>query len=445
MLERRRLARMSQNHSVGWFAVPAAAILFIAGCEPDAPHVGAATHADDPWTECQAAPRQQCVLDLAEAALQEVGDDHDWIAAAVETALAMQVSGRDDGGLALLHQARDRAMAAEAVTAQAKSLVDIGNALVALGDIAAVEQIVMSGEELLLAIEDDNTRWDLTGKFASLRAGIDAAKAALAVTDKMPSSGYLLASHKARTLNEIATHQAANGHFDAAVATIARITMGLPYYRSTARSKVAGLAPADRGEAIEALLAEAEVIARGQDDGYFIAGALRMIGTFHVNHGNDARALALFDDAAGHARQARSAQEQARALSRVATALSDGKQYARAVELLLVALTIAETEPEASLRAWAHYEVAGSAGFAGDFELASKVLTTIPMDAELGGKSIKRAAQRDVAWGLARHGKLPEALESLGNLPPSRERVQALARIVRIIHDPQMAALPRYL
>ena len=413
--------------------------LSVAACAPDQ------SMDKQPFAHCQAAPEPQCVIDAAAAALRRVPNDHEWVAAAVELATAMRATDRSDDALRLLHEAHGRAVGSGSAVDKAKSLAAVVNGFAASGDAEAVHGVIASGAEWLAHIEEENTHWDLTGKFAAAHAAISDADRALTIALEMPSSTYTLAAHKARTLNEIAVHQADNGLPDAALETIDDIDMGLVYYQSTVRSKVAALLSAERGDDIARLLAEAERIAHRQDDGYFVAGGLRMIGTFHAQQGNPNRALELFNAAAEHARHAGTRQEQARATSRVATALADGKQYRRANELANVAKGIADSEADDLLRYWAYYEVVGSAAFAGGFNLAAESLAAIPIEARMGNKSLRLAAQRDYIWGLARHGKLIEAFRLAGEMPSSREKVQALARMVRVMVDPEMPALPRYL
>ena len=202
---------------------------------------------------------------------------------------------------------------------------------------------------------------------------------------------------------------------------------------------------ADNDALAERLLTEADSIARAQDDGYFVAGALRDIGKAYYRGGNREIAMRYFTDAHAATGRAKSPQHKARSLSRVGTGLSDCGLYADAKRVIPAAREWAEQAKAPVFNNWAFYEIAGSAAFAGDFDTASELLAVIPDMKFSNATSLKAATQRDVAWGMARHGQLDGAVAMSTSIEKPRERVQALSRVVRLMVDPKMDAFPRYL
>jgi len=222
--------------------------------------------------------------------------------------------------------------------------------------------------------------------------------------------------------------------------------MGLPYYRALASIEVAlPLHEQGKSNLAKSLLDEAENIGLNEKDGYFGAGIMRQLAVAHSKMEQRERAHQLFTTALTASQTAKSNQHHARAISRIATAMSDLGYFKRATAVLPDALKLAELESETLLRQWTFYEIAGSLAFSGDFEAAEKALESITPDAALGGKSLSAAAKRDIAWGMARHNQIPTALDFANSISSARERVQALSRIARIVQNPNMNALPRYL
>lgn len=387
-----------------------------------------------------ACARHDRALTTARETLDTIEDHRDWVAGAVELSAALNAWGNRQEAVALLRTATKRAGAIEDTTARAKSVSEIATAMSALG--SALE-LIDEGHRLSDTIGDDAKRWDIKGKLTSALAASGQADAAFKYALAMPDSNFALASYKARTLREIALHQAKAGEPESATKTIASITMGLRYYQATARTDVAREA-AD-GHSRTPLIDEAVEIARGLDNGYFVAGALRDVGEAYADAGLWTEAKPYFDEAITAARTAPSHQEQARALSRVATGMADFGRYELAVRLIPEALAIAEKEEKESLRIWSFYEIAGSFAFAGDFNAALALLDRIPAIAFGSSQSLKSAALRDIAWGMARHGRIDEAVERASAIETRREKVQALSRILRVMKDPNMAALSRYL
>lgn len=400
---------------------------------------------------CEGGSPVACVLTQANEELDRVEVDSDWITAAIEIAIALDAAGRQGEAAAILTGAEKRAATLDDAGQRSAALGQIGGALAGFGSRGAVLReavlnVIADGEYHLGSVSDPRKHQDILGKLAVARALAHDEDAALAIAGRMPQSDDNLAALKARTLHDIAPIQAEHGDLDSAVETLAAIDMGLTYYRAASRSDVAKIAAeAGRIDLANELLNEADKIAREQNDGYFVAGALRHIAEAWAAMDDERRALAYFKDATDGARRAMAPQQQARALSRIATALADYGYYDEAKAVVPEAIDIAGTERSDDLRYWAYYEIAGAAAFAGDFDAAFGLLGEISPSVAFSGTGLKGAAQRDIAWGLARHGQLSKALATAHDIDAPRMRVQTLSRIARILSDPAMPALPRYL
>lgn len=337
-------------------------------------------------------------------------------------------------------------------TSSIENSVDRANALVTVLQAMAGKQAASDAEFGALAaaigaIEDTEKRWDLHSKHAATLAQHGRYASAMRLAGNMPSGDGNVGSFKARGYHDIAIASAKRLQATNVDDALARIQSGITYYQASARSQAAA-ALARGGEdalQVERLLREADAIARRQTDGYFAAGTLRRIGDAYALSGALPTAMDYFEDATRQAETADAAQKRARAISRVATALADHGQYSAAAALLPSAVGQAEEEQNAALKAWAYYEIAGSAAFAGEFDLAGALLLKIPKDLAFTGKSLQAATRRDIAWGLARHGQTEAARSMAASIAPARERIQAYSRIGRVLCNPAMIALPRYL
>ena len=393
---------------------------------------------------CTADPDADCVLAVAELDLQTVDDDRAWVTAVSELAIAAAEIGQTERALGLLNRSGERTHDLEPAES-AGALQELAHAFSVSGAEGRATEMLDAAEAAQALVGDRHKQADLNGKLIVLRAQGDLSSRVRTALE-MPQADDNLAAYKARTLHELAPLQAQAGHFDAALETLAAITMSITYYQAVARSDVAAIAGvAGKRDVAEAQFRRAEDVARGQSDGYFVAGALRQIGDGYSRLGQADVASGYFADAAAGARTAKTIQEKARALSRVATSLADHAQYDNARHLVREAIGVAADEPSEPLRAWAFYEIAGAAAFSGDFASANEALEQIAASVAFSGVSVRSAAQRDVAWGYARHGRLDAAVGTAMGIVTARERVQAYARIVRLIADSDMAALPRYL
>ena len=385
-------------------------------------------------------------LASAEDAVTTIRDPVSRIDALVELGEAQVAAGHPEEASNSLATASALARSMPDPIKQAQALVAITSVWVATELRTDIEELFDMATAALEQSASDAKRWDLAGQLAVARARGGDVRRALTIAQAMPARSETLATYKARTLHDIAPSQASFGDFGGAVETLDQITMGLTYYRSVACSDVAAIA-GRRGnsEVADSLLAQADDIARKQSDGYFVAGALRQIGDAYAELGVDAHAHRYYSDALLGAMEADQAQQRSRALSRVATSMADYGYLEQALAVIPRAIKVAQDESSDQMRFWAYYEIAGSAAFSGDFESALSLLNEIPSDLSFSGTPLRDATQRDIAWGLARHGQLDEALEMARSIQSARERVQALSRIVRVLSNPAMKALPRYL
>lgn len=387
-----------------------------------------------------------CLLVSGAAAFAEIDNDAHWITTASEFSVALHTDGQDQLARKYLQQAIEKVKSLDTPLAQISGAAEVGKAATEAGQNDIATGLVNWAESEATQLEDNAKRYDLVGKLASVEAAAGSANSALVKVHAFPETSDNHASFKARTYREIAVYQAQVGDFDAAEATIARMIMGLTYYQSTARSDVASLAlkAGDQKRAMK-LLKEAEAIAREQENGYFVAGALRDIGVVYERAGQNEKAQGYFEDAKAGARAANSNQEKARALSRIATSLADIEAYVDAQSIFAEALTFAKQAKSPLFENFCNYEIAGSAAFAGDFDIASSLAADLPETKFGSTTSLKAVTQRDIAWGLAKHGRLSDARQLIENIVPARERIMAISRIVRLLKDPKMEAFPRYL
>ena len=404
--------------------------------------VGAAVMAD----RCAAEPTTRCVLDLAESAVESVDGDRQRIGATLELALALSAAGGSQAAIGKLNEVAEGLAAIGASAESVEARLDLANGYVAASAEESATVLLAAAEPELADIEDTHKRADLAAKIAVAYVEAGQVAKGLATANRLPATDDTFAAYKARALHDIAPALAANGEFDEALTTIESITMGITYYQSVVRSDVGYLALAG-GRVVQAdqLFAEARAIGLAQDNGYFVAGALRQLADAQARAGRADQANGNFEAAVVGARSAPTTQERARALSRIVTSMADNGSNEKADSLIRSAIEIADTEENPVLRAWAHYEIAGAAAFAGLFDTAIEVLGSIPVDLEFAGVSLKSATQRDIAWGFARHKQTTRAIKFAAGISTDRERAQAFARIVRAMADPRMRALPRYL
>ncbi|MFK7954670.1 MAG: hypothetical protein AB8B96_01115 [Lysobacterales bacterium] len=398
---------------------------------------------------CQSAPTQKCLLVQAGQGLEAIDESTSRIDGMMELAAALAAGGDQREAFVLLLRAAVSAGAQPEISRRAELMASVSQAVsdhVTLG--AGRRAATQMAEAALLAVDgvqSEDKRVDLRGKSLVALASASDPGRALKQAQALAEGSDNAASYKARTLKALASI-AGRSDPDQGKAILTSITMGLSYYQATAYADLA-LAAAQRQDTrgALALLPTAVEIARAQDEGYFVGGALREAAMAYLAAGQNATADALFDEAVRGAKAAGSVQQQARAISRIASDLADVQRFDQARLLLPQAVTLAREESAEPLRMWCFYEIAGSAAASGDLNLAQKLLQEISPEVAFSGRPLLAAAQRDVAWGMARHGKTTQAIALAQDITSARERVQALSRIVRMMADPAMTALPRYL
>ncbi len=187
------------------------------------------------------------------------------------------------------------------------------------------------------------------------------------------------------------------------------------------------------------------MIARAQDNGYFVAGALRDIGFSYAVYGDAETANNYFSEAIAGSRNANSFQEKARSMSRIATRMADAGMTSETASMIAEATDLASQEESELFQQFSLYEIAGSAAFCGHFDTAQDLIEKIPSITFSSTASLKNSTIRDLAWGMAKHGDFVGAVKLANTIETKRERVQTLSRIARVILDPKMAAIARYL
>lgn len=389
-----------------------------------------------------------CMFLAGHQTLSQLNDPGLWAEGAVELSNAYAAVGHKAEAISLLDAAMLRQEDNVDVTAKLTFQIAAAKAYKIAGVKAASAEISRDALSLALTLENSAKKWDLVGKLASTLAVAGSPDKAQETVDAMPQETEAEAAYKARSYREIAAALAEVGQFDEARRILDKMTMGLPYYRSTARTDIAWVMAKigpQQSDTIERLLGEAADLARTFENGYFIGGALREVGEVYALMGNRNEALVYFQEAIAAAQTAPSTQEKARAVSRVATGLSDHRFFDEAKEALGVSLQLASTMDPSRIRDWSYYEIVGSLGFSGDFERAETFLVPLPDSPFGSATSLKSVTKRDVAWGMARNGQIQQAFDFSKTINMPRERLQAIARILRVLADPDMVALPRYL
>lgn len=406
---------------------------------------------------CTASPDLECLLEHGARRLANIDDPASQVDGVVELAKARVAAGLNaqayvallEAGLTAAGQADPDsrgfllASVSQAMADHSRDQSDLGSARNSAQHMARhMAKAALLAAAQLPALD---RRADLTGKALVALAGAGKAEQALSQAMAMSADNSSQAAYKARTLKALAALRAetdlARGR-----QIFQTIDMGITYYQATGAVELALLALKNHDQAAARELLEMAVeIARTDPDGYFVAGALREAAMANLAAGNSEAADRLVQEALAGARNASSAQQKARAVSRIASDLADAGRYQQARELLPQSEQLARMEASVSLRMWSFYELAGAAAAAGDFDTAGRLLAEIDPGIDFSGRSLLSAAQRDVAWGMARHGKLDRALLMAETIESAREKVQALSRIVRVMVDPEMKALPRYL
>ncbi|MGJ8563075.1 MAG: hypothetical protein ACSHXY_05930 [Alphaproteobacteria bacterium] len=388
----------------------------------------------------------QCIADNAQLVLAGIDDPFDWATSAAELAIANDSLSNTEAVSSLLNEALSKADDIEDKKKRATAYGDIALALSKIQPTSAMMPLVEQLTERAKQAGSDDKKWDILGKLATARAVHGDRAGALKMALTMPSATYSQDAFKGRTQREISKKYAEAGDFKTAIEIINEIDADFTYYSAVARTDIAALAiEAGQPNLVERLFEEALSIAKKQDNGYFSGAILRDIGYSQVKMGETNKAKVMFANALELARGAKSDQEKARAISRIATRMADCGLTDQSAEILLEALSISGRIESETFANFALYEIAGSASFSAEFDLSRSLITEIPETQFGSAVSLKAAAQRDLAWGLARYGQVNEAMSIANSITSPREKVHTLSRLVRLLKTPAMNALPRYL
>lgn len=387
----------------------------------------------------------EVILNRASITLDNISDPFDRASSLSELAVAFDADNQSDRGLVLFDSAISEASNIEDPKIRSSALSQILDGLFGLRPNKNVLVLEQQIGDLAKTLPSDQIA-GITAKRVLVRGRHGSFRPALDEATALPEQTSSQQNAKAVTLRKISEQLALSGDLVSAERALREIQMSISYYQAMARSDVARAAfRHDDSTLAETLLAQADVIARDQENGYFVGAALRDIAYAYRVAGYSEKADSYFEDAVTEAGKASKLNERARAISRIATRYADAEDYANSRAVLDIAVLHAKDIEPGPLRGYTYYEIAGSAAFNGEFELAFRSLEHVPDTPLQSTKSILGAAQRDVAWGLARHGRIEDALDVCARIASERERVQAYSRIVRLLRDPDMSALPRYL
>jgi len=389
-----------------------------------------------------------CLLQNASKTLVNIEDSFDWSSGAIELAIAYDTSGNSDKAWQLAEQALQRSQTIEEAGKRETAWADIALAMAKLHPDQRSIKIINSIEAELAKVENSGKRADILGKILSAQSvhgdADDAYDHALAMPRKEENED----AFRGRTLREIAAQFAKQGEFEKSLLALNKIDARFTYYSAIARTDVAAIALSknkSNSKYLEDLLKEAESIAETQENGYFAAGILRNISHVLFLQKKREPALGFLHRAKAASRLAKSPQEQSRSMSRIATRMADCGEIALASEIIDESLKLLEKEESTLMRDYSKYEAAGAAAFSKLFDVNEALLEAIPNTPFGSARSLKNSAQRDLAWGLARYGQWDQAIKVANNIDSNREKVHALSRLVRLLANPKMDALPRYL
>lgn len=387
-----------------------------------------------------------CLIKDAETALNKIDDHFEWATAAAELAIAKNAIGETGQAWTLFKDALTRSLKIDNKKQKEAAVSDISLALSKVKSNDKAVQIINTLQSFADGVETPEKKQDINGKLSTAIALHIDTSVALEKALKLPEGNPTLDSFKARTLREVANQMAKKGEFNKAQETLKHITMGLTYYASMAHSDVAAQAIKKSNNQLASELLEAGlIIARAQENGYFVAGAIRDIGYAYAKKMNTKIASDLFNEAQKGAQSANSFQEKARAMSRIATRMADAWQLPGTEDIIKIAIELANQEEREVFKNFSYYEIAGSAAICGHFDIARSLIEDIPDITFSSTKSLKNSTLRDLAWGLAKHGEIKNAYETAIMIGTDREKVQTLSRIARIIIDKDMNAVARYL
>lgn len=395
---------------------------------------------------CTTAPTPSCLVEMAVSLSEKLPISVARAQVSIEIAYAQHAMGNAEAAHDILTHASSLSFSFDDPEDKAAVLLSVAEAQAGTGASnqarKSVQQALAFEHEMPTALGRSN----LIGTAAKIYARVGDFDMALGLVNGHPESESGLASIKARTFHDIGPLQAKAGFIDAGLETVRRATMGLQYYRASALTDIAKVS-FDMGDddQANALLAEAQQIAVSLDDGYFVAGALRHVGEAAFHGGLIDRARDAYEAAVEGTRSQPMGQARARALSRAATAMAESGFNEQALGVLAEAVDVAKAEENEAMRQYARYEIAGAFAFAGAIQLAVDIAIALPDTAFSSAHSLRGVTVRDVAWGEAKYVDPVNAVARALKINSTREKVMALSRIARVLVDPEMKSLSRYL
>lgn len=388
----------------------------------------------------------RCILENAKGVIATIDDNSDWITSAAELAMALDSHGDTGEAWSYFGEAVTRLSSVEDIKKRDSAAADLALALKAMKKNTEALPILNKLEAYAKTAEAESKKVDIICKIVTARAIHDSPKIARELALKLPQDGDLANAYRGRVQREVSAIFAKQGDFESAIAMLGEITADFTYYKAIAHTDIMSQA-AKRGkkDIVETLQSAAEEIANEQENTYFAAGIFRDIGHSYLVLGDTERGQAFIVKAREAAAAAPKFQEKARATSRIATRLADAGNYDAALDILNDALEFAEQESSQMMQSYAFYEIAGSAAFTKNSTMSDKLTKQLSEAPFLSATSLRAAGQRDLSWGLVRFGEVEAGVRMANNISAPREKVHALSRIVRLLDNPSMDALPRYL
>lgn len=388
----------------------------------------------------------RCLLESAGATLMTIEDGFDWVTSAAELAIAMDSVGDNERAWSLMSDAVDRLVGIDDTKKRGTAIADIALALKSFKKNDNAKAIINSLRDRMVLLGAGGVKTDIECKLVTAIAIHEspqkARKLALALSQEDDTAN----AYRGRTQREIAAIFAKKGDFEAAMAMLDEITADFDYYKAIAHTDVmSAAAKAGKSDIVMSLKDEAESIANSQENSYFSAGILRDIGHSFFTLGDARQGKMYMDKALNAAKAAPKFQEKARSTSRIATRLSDVNQLDETSTILAGALALALQEESELMQNYSFYEIVGSAAFSGNMDMAKTLLEDLPPAPFGSASSLKAAGQRDLAWGLVRSGKTEQGIAVASAITAPREKVHAFSRIIRLLENPKMDPLPRYL
>lgn len=397
-----------------------------------------------PFTERQTDATVTELLERTRAIIPTIADASDRIDGMLDFALALHESGNEMAARDYLDQALELSKSIQPISRRSTMQLQI------LGTAYEVDYrtlLIAALPELSASIgAAENPDWTQHQMLAVLVAKAGNIESAQQWANKIPEDSFNNQALRAKALTEISAALAATGELSKAERILDTVTSGLPYYRAIAYAALAEASQrAGHGESAEKFFERAINVAHAQTDNYFVAGSSRIIADSYVAIGSVEKAKPLYQYALAAAAKSNSPQESSRALSRIISSLADVQLRGELNSAPLQAVAIADSESRDVFRFWAYYELAGSLAQIGMNELSLELAHKIPADLVFSGRNLRSATMRDVAWGFAQNRELERALVVADAIAQPREQAQALSRIARVVGNPSMKSLSRYL